>query len=72
MRIASFSKSETSVAIGKIKVNTLSANPTKWSNTPKTIRRQEPTNCLSVFDHFGGLALKGLIVSNFIKESFMK
>ena len=24
------------------------------------IRRQKPTNCLSVFDHFVGLALKGL------------
>ena len=22
--------------------------------------RQQPTNCLSVFDHFGGLVLKGL------------
>ena len=26
----------------------------------QTIRRQKPTNCLSVFDHFVGLALKGL------------
>ena len=26
----------------------------------QTIRRQEPTNCLSVFDNFVGLALKGL------------
>ena len=26
----------------------------------QTIRRQFPTNCLSVFDHFVGLALKGL------------
>ena len=26
----------------------------------QTIRRQQPTNCLSMFDHFGGLALKGL------------
>ena len=25
-----------------------------------TIRRQQPTNCLSVFDHFVGLALKEL------------
>ena len=30
--------------------NPLSANPTKWF----------PRNCLSVFDHFVGLALKGL------------
>ena len=27
----------------------------------QTIRRQQPTNCLSVFNHFMGLALKGLI-----------
>ena len=40
-------------------VNPLSANPTEWSNTLKTIRRLLPTNCLSVFDHFVGLALKG-------------
>ena len=26
----------------------------------QTIRRQQPTNCLSLFDHFVGLALKGL------------
>ena len=26
----------------------------------QTIRRQEPTKCLSAFDHFVGLALKGL------------
>ena len=26
----------------------------------ETITRQQPTNCLSVFDHFVGLALKGL------------
>ena len=27
----------------------------------KTFRRQQPTNCLSVLDHFVELALKGLI-----------
>ena len=27
----------------------------------QTIRRQKATNCLSVFDHFVKLALKGLI-----------
>ena len=27
----------------------------------QTICQQQPTNCLSVFDHFVGLALKGLI-----------
>ena len=26
----------------------------------QTINLQQPTNCLSVFDHFVGLALKGL------------
>ena len=40
-------------------VNHLSVNPTKWSNT-QTVRRLLPTNCLNVFDHFVGLALKGL------------
>ena len=36
----------------KALLNPLKANPTKWS-----------TNCLSVFDHFVGLALKGLNLS---------
>ena len=41
-----------------ILINPLSANPTKWSNTLLNLL----ANCrhLSVFDHFGGLALKGL------------
>ena len=39
--------------------NPLSANPTKWSNTLKQCVANLPTNCLSVFDHFVGLALKG-------------
>ena len=38
----------------------LSANPTKWSNTLKQFAGKLPTNCLSVFDHFVGLTLKGL------------
>ena len=44
----------------------LSANPTKWSNTLK----QLPTKCLSVFDHFVKLALKGLkyILKNFARN----
>ena len=41
--------------------NSLSANPTKWSNTLKQFVGKLPTNCLSVFDHFVNLALKGLI-----------
>ena len=40
-------------------VNPLSANPTKWSNTlNKQFVGNLPTNFLSVFDHFVGLALK--------------
>ena len=40
--------------------NSLSANPTKWSNTLKQFINKLPTNYLSVLDHFVGLALKGL------------
>ena len=38
-----------------------SANCTKWSNTLKQFVGNLPTNCLSVPDHFVGLALKGLM-----------
>ena len=38
----------------------LSASPTKWSNTLKQFVGNLRTNCLSVFDHFRNLALKGL------------
>ena len=45
-------------------INPLSANITKWSNTLKQFVGNLPmnlrTNCLSVFDHFVGLALKVL------------
>ena len=40
--------------------NPLSANFTKGSNTLKQFVSNLPTNCLSVFGHFVGLALKGL------------
>ena len=40
--------------------NPLSAKFIKWSNTLKQIVSKLPTICLSVFDHFSGLALKGL------------
>ena len=35
----------------------------------QTIHRQQPTNCLSIFDHFVGLVLKGLsaICDSFIE-----
>ena len=48
-------------------LNPLSANPTKWSNTLKQFVGNSPTNCLSVFDHFVKLALKGQV---FICENF--
>ena len=41
-------------------LNPLSTNFTKWSNTLKQFVGNLPTNCLSVFNHFVGLALKGL------------
>ena len=42
--------------------NPLSAKLIKWSNTLKQIVDKLATICLSVFDHFSGLALKGLIM----------
>ena len=38
----------------------------------QTIRRQQPTSCLSVFDHFVGLALKRLnqLLSYFKSQKF--
>ena len=47
-------------------LNPLSANPTKWSNTLKQFVGNLPTNCLSVFDHFVRLALKGLNRMSFL------
>ena len=46
-------------------LNTLSVNPTKWSNTLKQFVDKLPTNCLSVFDHFVRLALKWLKKGSF-------
>ena len=40
-------------------IKPFSANPTKWSNTLKQFVGKLAKNCLSVFDHFAGLALKG-------------
>ena len=42
-------------------LNPLIVNPTKWSNTLKQFVGKLPTNCLSVFDHFMGFTLKGLM-----------
>ena len=41
--------------------NPLSASTTKWSNTLKQFVGKKPTNFLSVFDHFVGFVLKGII-----------
>ena len=43
-------------------VNPFSANPTKWSNIkwPTPQSDHKPTNCLSIIDHFVGLAFKKL------------
>ena len=40
----------------------------KWSNTLKQIVGKLPTICLSVFDHFSGLALKYLMKKHDIKQ----
>ena len=41
-------------------LNPLSTKSTKWSNTLELfIRRQQPTYCSSVFDHFVDCRLKG-------------
>ena len=48
------------ITLNMFKVNPLSTNPAKWSITLKQFGANFPTNCFSVFDHFEGLALKGL------------
>ena len=49
-------KCKTSLVSFDSLLNPLSANRRKWSMCLTKL----PTNCLSVFDHFVGLALKGL------------
>ena len=51
------------LSINKHPVNPLRANLTKWENTLKQFGDKLVTSCLSVFDHFVGLALKSLISS---------
>ena len=48
--------------------NLLSANFTKWFNTLKQFVGNLPTKCLSLFDHFVGLALKGLRSASFMQQ----
>ena len=51
--------------------NPLSANPTKWPNTLKRFVGNLPANCLSVFDHFVLLGLKGLMDKNIIQAKIL-
>ena len=44
--------------------------PHKMVRHTQTIRRQQPTNCLSMFDHFVGFAVKGL--KQYFCYGFMK
>ena len=53
-------------------LNPLSANATRWSNTFKQFVDNLPTNCLSVFDHFVILALKGLRENQKLSRKFEK
>ena len=46
-------------------LNPVSASPTKYSSTLKQFVGKLSTNCLSVFDHFMRLGLKGFILSEF-------
>ena len=50
-------------------VNPLSVNPIKWPNTLKQFVGKLQTNCLSVFDHFVNLTLKGL---NYFLKNIVK
>ena len=45
---------------GRCNLDPLTTNPIKWSNKLKLFVSKLPTNCLSVFDHFVKLVLKGL------------
>ena len=38
--------------------------PTPQNGQTHSIRWQQPTNCLSVFDHFVGMVLKGLTLGS--------
>ena len=53
-------------------INPLSSNPTKWSNKLKQFVGNLLTNCLSVFDHFVLLAVKGLNIQNIFSVYFFE
>ena len=58
-----FSGTNTPMYWKSMRLNLLGAKLTKWPNTLKQFVGSLPTNCLSVFGHFVGLALKGLSLS---------
>ena len=47
--------------IVRLQLNEKKCQLNKMAKYTQTIRRQKLTNCWSIFDHFVGLALKGLI-----------
>ena len=53
-------------------LNPLSANFTKPSNTLEQFVGKLPTNCLRVFHHFVGVALKGLTLKTIALSSSSK
>ena len=55
-----FKKKQKKTITNVLLINSLSANPTKWSNTPKQFVGILTRNRSSVFGHFVRLALKGL------------
>ena len=48
--------------------NSFSANFTKWTNTLTQFVGSLPRNCLGVFDHFVGFAIKGLTCQNMLGQ----
>ena len=68
--VKSVMREKVSTVIHCITLNPLSANPAKWSNTLKQSVGSLPTNCLSLFNHFVGLVLKGLMYILFSHDWF--
>ena len=52
--------------------NPFKRQPHKMVKHNKIVRRQNPMNCLNVFDHFVGLALKGLKFQNLRSHDVIK
>ena len=55
-----------------MRINPLSAKPHKMIKYTQTIHRLLPTNRLNVFDHFVGLALKLLRLSQIVSSTVYK